>query len=537
MINYAVVGAGWISQIAFLPGAAQSGNSRVVGIVSGDRPKASQLSEFHGVETVVGYDGYDALLASPSIDAVYIALPNHMHADYSIRAARAGKHILVEKPLAANEAEALAMIAAAREANVLLMTAYRLHNEPGTVAVLDHIRAGAIGRPLVFQSLFSFQTVVGNHRLTASTWGGPLQDIGVYCVNAARHVFAEEPIETMAMAQRPGDDPRFGEVDATVAATLRFPSGGVAQFVVSFGASAVDSYRVVGTTGDLELDPGFKFETATKSSPASRRRVERDAVSPDRPLRRAGRLLLRLHRNGHTAGGRRRRGPCRHARADRDREGVSDRQAAADRLAAATPASDGRHGAARGPDRSTPRFLRKVPWSDPARTFRNRYAETTSRMNERRTSAGAAPATYTTGGRHEEVHHGACVVDRHRDVRGRGQREESVLPAAELDHDPVREPRCALLCRGDEEARPDRASDRPERARRSGSPAATGRGRDRTRRELILFASADANLAANLKAPKRRRFRCPIRPQRDRRQGRGACGLLAVGEARARPPS
>ena len=204
---------------------------------------------------MVGYDGYDALLASPSIDAVYIALPNHMHADYSIRAARAGKHILVEKPLAANEAEALAIIAAAREADVLLMTAYRLHNEPGTVAVLDHIRAGAIGRPQVFQSLFSFQTVVGNHRLTASTWGGPLQDIGVYCVNAARHVFAEEPVEAMAMAQRPGDDPRFGEVDATVAATLRFPSGGVAQFVVSFGASAVDSYRVVGTTGDLSSIP------------------------------------------------------------------------------------------------------------------------------------------------------------------------------------------------------------------------------------------------------------------------------------------
>jgi predicted dehydrogenase len=156
------------------------------------------------------------------------------------------------------------MIAAARDANVFLMTAYRLHNEPGTVAVLEHIRAGAIGRPLLFQSVFSFQTESSNHRLKAKAWGGPLQDVGVYCINAARHIFAEEPIEATAMADRPADDPRFREVDATVAATLRFPSGGLAQLVASFGAAPVDNYRVIGTLGDLELDPGFKFETATK---------------------------------------------------------------------------------------------------------------------------------------------------------------------------------------------------------------------------------------------------------------------------------
>ncbi|SDR63885.1 Predicted dehydrogenase [Rhizobiales bacterium GAS113] len=264
MINYAVVGAGWISQQAFLPGVVQSGNSRVAAIVTGDRAKAARLADFYGIGMVVGYDGYDALLASPGIDAVYIALPNHMHADYAIRAARAGKHILVEKPLAVTEDEALAMIAAARAANVFLMTAYRLHHEPGTVAVLEHIRANAIGRPLFFQSVFSFQTSPENHRLRATSWGGPLQDVGVYCINAARHIFAEEPIEAMATAHRPTDDPRFSEVDASVAVLLRFPSGGLAQFVASFGAAAVDNYRVVGTSGDLELDPGFRFETAPR---------------------------------------------------------------------------------------------------------------------------------------------------------------------------------------------------------------------------------------------------------------------------------
>jgi len=264
MINYAVVGAGWISQQAFLPGAGQSTNSRVTALVTGDPDKAARLANFHGIGQIAGYDGYDTLLKGSDVDAVYIALPNHLHADYAIRAARAGKHVLVEKPLATREQDALAMIAAAREAGVFLMTAYRLHNEPGTIAVLEHIRSGAIGRPLFFQSVFSFQAVQGNHRLKAANWGGPLQDIGVYCVNAARHVFAEEPIEAMAMVHRPNEDPRFREVDASLAALLRFPSGGLAQFVASFGAADVDNYRVVGTAGDLELDPGFRFETATK---------------------------------------------------------------------------------------------------------------------------------------------------------------------------------------------------------------------------------------------------------------------------------
>jgi predicted dehydrogenase len=264
MIKYAVVGAGWISQQAFLPGVGQSANSKVAAIVTGDQDKAARLASFYGVGRIVDYDGYDALLRGSDIDAVYIALPNHMHADYAVRAARAGKHILVEKPLATNEADALAMIDAAREAGVFLMTAYRLHNEPGTVAVLEHVRNEAIGRPLFFQSVFSFQAGQGNHRLKAASWGGPLQDIGVYCVNAARHIFAEEPIEAMAMAHRPKDDSRFAEVEASVAALLRFPSGGLAQFVASFGAADVDSYRVVGTKGDLELDPGFRFETATR---------------------------------------------------------------------------------------------------------------------------------------------------------------------------------------------------------------------------------------------------------------------------------
>ena len=258
-----------------MPGVAQNGNSTFAAIVTGDLEKGAKLAAFHNVPQVVSYDDYDALLASDSIDAVYIALPNSMHADYAIRAAKAGKHIMVEKPLAVSMQEGEAMIAAADAAGVFLMTAYRLHHEPGTLAVLDHIAKGNIGTPLIFQSMFSFQMALGNHRLQAAHWGGPLQDVGVYCVNAARHIFGEEPFEATATLTQPTDDTRFAEVEATLAATLRFPSGGLAQFICSFGAAAVDNYRVVGSKGDIELDPAFKFDFAMKM------RLRRDGVTTE----------------------------------------------------------------------------------------------------------------------------------------------------------------------------------------------------------------------------------------------------------------
>ncbi|OZA04883.1 MAG: glucose-fructose oxidoreductase oxidoreductase, partial [Rhodobacterales bacterium 17-64-5] len=147
MIRYAVVGAGWISQEAFMPAVTLTGNSRMQAIVSGSAEVAGKLAAFHGVPEVVGYEEYDALLASDRIDAVYIALPNDLHADYTIRALNARKHVMVEKPLATTLAEGEAMVAAARDSGSFLMTAYRLHNEPGTHAMIEAVRSGQIGEP------------------------------------------------------------------------------------------------------------------------------------------------------------------------------------------------------------------------------------------------------------------------------------------------------------------------------------------------------------------------------------------------------
>ena len=262
-VRYAVVGAGWISQIAFMPAVPQTGNSVMTAIITGHAENAAKLAKFYGIEHVFGYDDYDAALASGLFDAVYIGLPNSLHADYTIRALKAGLHALVEKPLAISIEECEAMIAAAKEGGAHLMTAYRLHCEPGTVEAIRLIREGAIGTPRFFSSIFSFQAPSGNHRLKAEHWGGPLQDIGVYCLNAARHVFGAEPTLAIAMKGH-GEDPRFSEVEETISATLRFPGDAIAHFTASFNAAEIDIYRVVGTEGEIEMRPGFRFETPTR---------------------------------------------------------------------------------------------------------------------------------------------------------------------------------------------------------------------------------------------------------------------------------
>jgi predicted dehydrogenase len=261
-VRYAVVGAGWISQEAFLPAVEQTGNSEVVAIVSGNLAKAKQLAAFYGIKDVYAYEQFDAMARSGAIDAVYIATPNSSHARYAEQAARHRLHILCEKPLATTAPEAESMVAAANEAGVNLVTAYRLHNDPATIKVMEMIRDGAIGDPRYFWSGFCFQAAAGNHRLSKVHWGGPLQDIGVYCVNAARHVFGGEPIEVQALSGSDGNDPRFAEVDAGISATLRFEGGRIASFYAGFGSEATDVFQVLGTRGSLEFQHAYLFGTS-----------------------------------------------------------------------------------------------------------------------------------------------------------------------------------------------------------------------------------------------------------------------------------
>ncbi|MCJ2011588.1 Gfo/Idh/MocA family protein [Methylobacterium sp. J-076] len=255
-VRYAVVGGGWISQAAFMPGVDQTGNSEMTAIVTGDPAKADALARTYGL-TAFGYDRYPEALASGLFDAVYLALPNGMHRDYAVPALEAGCHVLLEKPMAVSVAECEAINAAAKASGAKLMVAYRLHFEPGTLDAIARIRAGEIGEPRMFTATFGQAVAAGNHRAQQGYWAGPVPDMGTYPLNAVRNLFGEEPVEVSALGSRRPDSP-FA-FDGTVAVTLRFPSGRLAQFTVSYETDAVDAYRVTGTKGDLHLQPAFLF--------------------------------------------------------------------------------------------------------------------------------------------------------------------------------------------------------------------------------------------------------------------------------------
>jgi predicted dehydrogenase len=260
-VRYAVVGAGHIAQVAVLPAFAHAKrNSRLVAIVSGDRTKRTTLSRKYRVD-VFTYAEYEKCLEA--VDAVYLALPNSMHAEYTIRAARAGVHVLCEKPMATTEGECEQMIEACREARVKLMIAYRLHFEPLNLEIIDLVRRGRIGEAKFFNSSFGLRVAAGNVRTRRDMGGGSVYDIGVYCINAARNLFRAEPTEVMAIAVNSGDR-RLREIDESTAALLRFEGERVAAFVSSFNSADVGAYRIVGTRGHIQADPAYEYAEALK---------------------------------------------------------------------------------------------------------------------------------------------------------------------------------------------------------------------------------------------------------------------------------
>jgi predicted dehydrogenase len=258
-VRYAVVGLGHIAQAAVLPGFAGAKNSELVALVSGDEKKLRALKKKYAVPQTYSYERFDDCLADPEIDAVYIALPNDMHMEYAVRAARAHKHILCEKPLALTVEEARIIGREANDHGVKLMTAYRLHFEPATLATIELVKSGKLGEPRYFNSSFSYPlTDNDNIRLQYDRGGGPVYDIGIYCINAARYLMRDEPIEVSAMLARSPDE-RFDQVEESAAVLLRFPEGRLASFVVSFGAATASRLEFAGTKGSVVLDPGYEY--------------------------------------------------------------------------------------------------------------------------------------------------------------------------------------------------------------------------------------------------------------------------------------
>jgi predicted dehydrogenase len=282
-VRYAVVGLGHIAQVAVLPAFANARrNSRLAALVSGDPVKLAELGRKYDVQTQCSYEQYDALMKSGEVDAVYICLPNSMHAEFTVRAARAGVHVLCEKPMAVTEEECKLMAQAARESKVKLMVAYRLHFERANLEAIEIARSGRIGEPLQFTSTFTMHVVPDNIRVKKALGGGVLYDIGIYCINAARGLFRDEPVEVRAATSG-----QLGEVEESVSAILRFPNERMASFTCSFGAGKVSAYRLVGTKGDLQLDPAYEYAGALRhqltidGEPRERRFAKRDQFAPE----------------------------------------------------------------------------------------------------------------------------------------------------------------------------------------------------------------------------------------------------------------
>jgi len=259
--GYAVIGLGRIAD-HFMRGALATSNSQITAVVSGHRDKAERIAAQYGIpaSSIYSYENFDEIAHNPAIDAVYVALPNSMHAEFTIRSAKAGKHVLCEKPMSISVVEAEAMIAACKAANVKLMIAYRCHYEPTNLRAVKLIRDGALGQVQAIESAFGYNSGPDWRLNKKLAGGGPLFDVGIYSLNACRYLTGEEPAQVTGYVSTIDHDGRFDQVEENVSWTMKFPSGIVASCNTTYGASMTGYFRVHGAKGELEASPAFNYD-------------------------------------------------------------------------------------------------------------------------------------------------------------------------------------------------------------------------------------------------------------------------------------
>jgi predicted dehydrogenase len=262
-IGYCIVGLGRISMDHFMPACNISQRSRVTALVSGHPDKAEKMASQYNVpaKNIYSYENYNEIAGNKDIDAMYIALPNSMHAEYTIRAANAGKHVLCEKPMATTVKDSQAMIDACKAANKKLMIAYRCQYEPTNLRAIQLIRDGKLGTIQAIESANGFTEHAGEWRLNRKlAGGGPLMDVGVYSLNACRYLTREEPAHIEGFASVIDRDGRFKEVEENVSWTMKFPSGVVASCNTTYGAEMPGFFRVHGSKGMIHMEPAFSYQ-------------------------------------------------------------------------------------------------------------------------------------------------------------------------------------------------------------------------------------------------------------------------------------
>ncbi len=262
-LGYAIVGLGGYGLDVIIPQFANCTHSRLAAVFSGDRNKAQRVAREHGLsdKAIYSYADFDRIRDNPDVDIVYVCLPNSMHAEYTIRAAKAGKHVLCEKPMAVSVAEGEAMIAACKAADRKLMIGYRCHFEPFNLEAMRLARTGTAGKIRYVRSEHGFvQGDPSAWRLKrAMAGGGSLMDMGVYSLQAARYMTGEEPVAVTARESTDRRDPRFTEVEDMIDWTLEFPSGAIAGCQSMYSANQ-NHILLMGDRGRIELEPATRYD-------------------------------------------------------------------------------------------------------------------------------------------------------------------------------------------------------------------------------------------------------------------------------------
>jgi glucose-fructose oxidoreductase len=266
-LGWAVMGLGKFALNQAIPALVESRSSKLVALISGNRQKAEQVASRYGVESrnLYDYSTFDRIADNPEVDIVYVILPNALHAEYTVRAFKAGKHVFCEKPMAVTVEECETMIRAGQETGRKLMVAYRAQFEPHNVEAIRMSREGEIG-PVRFVT--SDHGRILDPKDPADQWrmikslagGGSLYDIGIYSLQAARYLTGEEPVEVFGQIFSQKDDPRFRDVEERVAFQLRFPSGALANLSSSYSTASVKRIQAFGEKGSLIIDPGTEYE-------------------------------------------------------------------------------------------------------------------------------------------------------------------------------------------------------------------------------------------------------------------------------------
>ncbi|QJW91324.1 Gfo/Idh/MocA family oxidoreductase [Spirosoma taeanense] len=262
-VGYALVGLGHLTLDQLLPAFAECKKSKVVALVSGSPEKLQKVSAQYGIkkENCYKYADYDKLRDNKDVQAIYIVLPNGLHAEYTIRGAQAGKHILCEKPMANTAAECQAMIDACNKAGKKLMIAYRIQYEPHHRMVREMVQKQQFGK------VKSIMANNGQNSDNPDHWrfkkalagGGSLPDVGIYCLNTIRYLLGEEPTEVSAFVHNTPGDPRFTEVEEQVNWLMKFPSGVQASCATSYGHHDDKNYKVLADRGWIKMDPAFPY--------------------------------------------------------------------------------------------------------------------------------------------------------------------------------------------------------------------------------------------------------------------------------------